>query len=845
MAPWSKGARHSLLAALCACGFAPSLALGEAHDFARDIQPIFEERCYGCHGEQMQQGELRLDSRDSVFRGGGSGVAAVVPGNSANSLLYRYVAGLGETRMPPVEPFLSGEQIERIRGWIESGAAWPSEDSATAAEEPDHFAEAQSHWSFQPLGRPSPPTIRSGSLAARVRNPIDAFVFAKLDERGWEPSPEAGPRQLLRRVFLDLTGLPPAIEEQKAFLARPGPFALDRVIDDLLSRPTYGERWGRHWLDLVRYADTNGYERDAIKPSVWRYRDYVIRSFNQDKPFDRFAIEQIAGDELPDVSSETMVAAGFHRLGPWDDEPADPLTDRYDQLDDLVRTTSEAFLGLTLGCARCHNHKFEPLTAADYYSMAAIYAPLTRPRAGRTELLRPIGGREDLDAFEVRDRQIRAIEDEIKAIRHHARSEFLRSGQSGLPARVVTAFETTEQERDQVQVSIVAEFAHKVAALLETVLPADARRRIVELEERICELYAETPTTEEAYILHEPRGEPPASFLLIRGSASNPGPRVEPATPAILSVKADFPEWHVDSRTSLRRMALARWIASPNNPLTARVIVNRVWQFHFGEGIVRTPSDFGLMGEAPTHPDLLDWLASWFIEKRWSIKALHRLIMTSSAYRMSKKWIPDYGEADPANLLLWRVPYRRLEVEAIRDSMLAVSGRLNSQMFGPSMYPYVPRAALEGSSDPDTIWKEFDEEDASRRTIYALVKRSLIVPMLEVLDLCDTTKSSAMRKNTAVPTQALTLFNGEFVNRQARHFARRVANLAGPDTPSRIDVAFRLALARSPTPPERRALEAFLEAEEAEGRAGDGGRIDALVQLCRVIFNMSEFSFAD
>ena len=821
------------------------MALGEAHDFARDIQPIFEERCYQCHGEQMQQGKLRLDSRDSVFRGGGSGVAAVVPGNSANSLLYRYVAGLGETRMPPVEPFLSVEQIERIRGWIDSGAAWPSEHSATAAEEPEHFAEAQSHWSFQPLGRPSPPTIRSGSLAARVRNPIDAFVFAKLDERGWEPSPAAGPRHLLRRVFLGLTGLPPAIEEQQAFLARPGPSALDRVIDDLLSRPTYGERWGRHWLDLVRYADTNGYERDAIKPSVWRYRDYVIRSFNQDKPFDRFAIEQIAGDELPDVSSETMVATGFHRLGPWDDEPADPITDRYDQLDDLVRTTSEAFLGLTLGCARCHNHKFEPLTAADYYSMAAIYAPLTRPRAGRTELLHPIGGREDLDAFEVRDRQIRAIEDEIRAIRHHARSEFLRSGQSGLPARVVTAFETTEQERDQVQVSIVAEFSYKVAALLEAALPADARRRIVGLEERICELYAETPTTDEAYILHEPRGEPPASFLLIRGSASNPGPEVEPATPAILSVKADFPEWHVDSRTSLRRMALARWIASPDNPLTARVIVNRVWQFHFGEGIVRTPSDFGLMGEAPTHPDLLDWLASWFIENRWSIKALHRLIMTSNAYRMSKKWSPDHAEADPANFLLWRVPYRRLEVEAIRDSMLAVSGHLNSQMFGPSMYPYVPRAALEGSSDPDTIWKEFDEEDASRRTIYALVKRSLIVPMLEVLDLCDTTKSSAMRKNTAVPTQALTLFNGEFVNRQARYFARRVANLAGPDTPSRIDVAFRLALARSPTPPERRALEAFLEAEEAEGRAGEGGRIDALVQLCRVIFNMSEFSYAD
>lgn len=843
--PWRKGARHSPIAALCASVFAPCLAFGEARDFARDIQPIFEQRCYACHGPTMQQGELRLDSSNSVFRGGGSGVAAVVPGDSTNSLLYRYVAGLGETRMPPVEPFLSSEQVERIKEWIDSGAAWPSEHSAAAAEERDHFAEARSHWSFQPLSTPSPPAIRNASLAARVRNSIDAFVFARLDERGWKPSLEAGPHQLLRRAFLDLTGLPPTIEEQQAFLASPGPSGLDRVIDDLLSRPTYGERWARHWLDLVRYADTNGYERDAIKPAVWRYRDYVIRSFNEDKPFDRFAVEQIAGDELPDVSPETMVATGFHRLGPWDDEPADPLTDRYDQLDDLVRTTSEAFLGLTLGCARCHNHKFEPLTAVDYYSMAAIYAPLTRPRAERTELLRPIGGREELDAFEVRDRQIRVIEDDIKAIRLQARSEFLRSGRSALPARVVAAFETPEHERDQVQVSIVQEFSEKLDAMLETELQPNTRSRIAELEERICELNAETPTTDEAYILHEPRGEPSANFLLIRGSASNPGPEVQPATPAALSFKADFPEWHAGRPTSLRRMALARWIASAKNPLTSRVIVNRVWQFHFGEGIVRTPSDFGLMGEPPTHPELLDWLASWFIESRWSIKALHRLIMTSSTYRMSKGWNADYGATDPANLLLWRVPYRRLEVEAIRDSMLAVSGRLNSKMFGPSMYPYVPRAALEGSSDPDIIWKEFDEEDASRRTIYALVKRSLIVPMLEVLDLCDTTKSSAMRNNTAVPTQALTLFNGEFVNRQARYFARRVANLAGADTSAQIDLAFRLALARSPTVLERRSLTAFLQAEEAEGRGGEQGRFDAFVQLCRVIFNMNEFSYAD
>ncbi len=794
----------------------------------------------------MQQGEFRLDSRERALRGGGSGVAAIVPGDSANSLLYRYVAGLGETRMPPLEPFLSEEQVERIKEWIESGAAWPADQSSTVADDESHqFEQARSHWSFQPLERPSPPAIRNAALAAKVRNPIDAFVFAKLDEGGWTPSSAAKPRQLLRRAFLDLTGLPPTIEEQEAFLADPSPSGMDLVIEDLLARRTYGERWARHWLDLVRYADTNGYERDAIKPSVWRYRDYVIRSFNEDKPFDRFVIEQIAGDELPDVSPETLIATGFHRLGPWDDEPADPLTDRYDQLDDLVRTTSEVFLGLTLGCARCHNHKFEPLTASDYYSMAAVYTPLERPQADRTELLRPIGHRADLDALDARDQRIREIEDQIEAIRNRARSEFLRSGRSSLPERAVVAFETPEEERDQVQVSVVKEFFTKLESELVAALPSAARRRISELEERICELHADTPTKGQAYILHEPRREPPASFLLIRGKASSPGPELEPATPEIVSFKAAFPQWRADNRTSLRRLTLANWIASPENPLTTRVIVNRVWQFHFGEGIVRTPSDFGLVGEPPTHPELLDWLANWFIESRWSIKALHRLIMSSNTYRMSKKWNRDYGATDPANLLLWRMPYRRLEVEAIRDSMLAVSGRLNSKMYGPSMYPYVPAAALEGSSDPDKIWKAFDEEDASRRTIYALVKRSLIVPMLEVLDLCDTTKSSAMRNNTAVPTQALTLFNGEFVNRQARYFAQRVATLAGADAHARIDLAFRLALARSPTSQESRALAAFLAAQERELQGGGQDRLDALAQLCRVIFNMSEFAYTD
>ena len=471
--------------------------------------------------------------------------------------------------------------------------------------------------------------------------------------------------------------------------------------------------------------------------------------------------------------------------------------------------------------------------------LVAVFSPLVRPQDGRTELLRPIGRRSDLDAWETRDAKIRELERAIEALRERARAEYLESGRSSLPQRAVRAFLTPNNQRDQVQLGIVREYSQILADEMASTLPLGTRRRISDLEERICDLHAETPTTDSAYILHEPRDRPESSYLLIRGSASNPGPRVMPATPEILGFRAEFREWQDGNRTSHRRLALARWIASPRNPLTSRVIVNRIWQFHFGEGIVRTPSDFGLMGESPTHPELLDWLAAWFIENRWSTKALHRLIMTSSTYRMSKEWRPDYGSADPANRLLWRVPYRRLEVEAIRDAMLAVSGHLNSTMYGPSMYPYVPPAALEGSSDPDKIWQPFDEEEASRRTIYALVKRSLIVPMMEVLDLCDTTKSSAMRTNTAVPTQALTLFNGEFVNRQARHFAQRLIDEAPDDWDAQVDLAFRLALARLPGDRERDYLLALKEDEEAVGR------LEVLIQLCRVLFNMSEFVYVD
>jgi hypothetical protein len=673
------------------------------------------------------------------------------------------------------------------------------------------------HWAFQPVRKPDVPHVEGTEW---VRNPIDAFVLAKLEAQGWRPARPAEPRALLRRIYLDLIGIPPTTDEQTEFLRDPSPQALDRVVQGLLARPSYGERWGRHWLDLVRYAETNGYERDTTKPHAWRYRDYVIRAFNENKPFDRFILEQLAGDELPEVTAETLIATGYYRLGPWDDEPADPQEDRYDQLDDMVNTTSQVYLGMTLACARCHNHKFEPLTMLDYYRMVAIFNPLQRPRNGQPEVDLPIGSSPELETLARRDRQIAALR----------RSELsLATGAIGCGGIPTMSY-------------------------LSPGLISEGQRMAASHEQEIRRLRQLTPDLPRGYFLREPNNQPPVTHLLRRGKASRPGPEVPPGMPAVLVSAQPVFEAPSD-QTSRRRLTLARWIASPENPLPARVIVNRVWQFHFGEGIVRSPSDFGVKGDPPTHPKLLDWLADWFIREGWSLKKLHTLITSSNTYRMSKRWNPEYGEKDPEQRLLWRLPYRRLEAEAIRDSMLAVSGRLNSEMYGPSMYPEIPKEALEGHSDPDKIWKPFDEKEASRRTVYAFIKRSMVVPMLEVLDLCDTARSTARRSVTTVAPQALTLLNSDFVNRQARHFAHRLAREAGVDPEKQIERAYLLALCRPPSQGERTALIKFLQ-KEAENLAKDSesgeepinakeAKLLALEQMCRVIFNLNEFVYPD
>ena len=730
------------------------LAAGETPgvpDYDRDVRPILRSRCITCHGPIKQEGGLRLDAGKLVLQGGDSG-AVVQPAKSGDSPLLARVSTTNlDERMPPKGAPLAEQEIAVLKAWIDAGAPIPAGE--TIAPRPEE------HWSFQPIQPVPIPEVKDREWP---RNPIDQFVLSKLEARNWRPNLDASKAALLRRVYLDLIGLPPTIAEQDAYLANTDPKAYEQLVDGLLDRPEHGERYARHWLDVARYADSNGYERDAAKPEVWKYRDYVIRSLNADLPFNRFILEQVAGDELADGTDSSMIATGFLRLGPWDDEPADFATDHYDQLDDLVNTTSQAFLGLTMGCARCHDHKFDPLTQVDYYGMVAVFHPLKRPQSGRTELTLPI-------ATPVQRKQM-----------------------------------TDEQKKGAPQ----------------------------------------------GYFLEEPAGNVPATHLLVRGSPHQPAAEVPPSVPAVL-VHEPLKFLTANEFTTQRRLSLAQWLASPENPLAPRVIVNRVWQWHFGEGLVRTGNDFGLNGERPTHPELLDFLAHWFAhDANWSLKNLHRLIVTSRTYQMSRDDREEYAAVDPENRLLWRRSLQRLEVEPIRDSILAVSGQLDRTMFGPPIYPLIPKEALESHADKTSIWPAFDEKAAARRTVYAFTKRSLMIPLLEVLDLCDTTRSSPKRNVTTVATQALTLYNSEFVMQQAGHLVRRLETEAGTELDAQIELACRLALCRSPTAAERLAMVQFVAEELTQLRSQRGPDAPhaeleraARTQLCRVLLNLNEFVY--
>ncbi|MFM8878459.1 MAG: DUF1549 and DUF1553 domain-containing protein [Verrucomicrobiota bacterium] len=637
---------------------------------------------------------------------------------------------------------------------------------------------SQDWWAFRPLSSPRVPTIAGEVGRSGPEDPphaIDAFVLERLAAKGLRPSLQARPRELLRRLHLDLVGLPPTPDEIADFERDPSPTAWARRVDALLASPRYGERWGRHWLDIVRFAQSNGYERDSEKREAWRYRDYVIGAFNQDKPYDRFIREQIAGDALApslveaggragEAWKEAVVATGFLRLGVHDDEPDDKLQAEYDELDDIVGTTGAAFLGMTVACARCHDHKFDPIPQHDYYAMLALFRPL---HVG-------VGGGPGLD--------------------------------SPLFAPLATPAEIAEwkagQERQR------HELEARRAATTDETLRKDLSRRIEALQKA-------EPPFEWALAARERGGPAPTVQVLSRGNPRSPGAEVVPGfLRAAGGGDARLAAGGSASSESHRRMALADWIASPANPLTARVWVNRVWHHHFGRGLVRTTADFGRVGGLPSHPELLDWLAGEFIRQGWSIKALHRLILTSATWRQSSKGgDPAAVEADPANELLWRQNLRRLDAEALRDTLLAVSGSLNLESGGRGFVPALSGEVLAGGSRPGTDWQVSSPGERSRRSVYAYIRRTSMVPMFEAFDYSNATSPLSERPVTTVAPQALMLLNDVFVQDQAAALAQRVRAESGAAATDRqrLERAWTLANGRRPQPDELNRLSAFLD----------------------------------
>ncbi|MHC5209548.1 MAG: DUF1553 domain-containing protein [Planctomycetota bacterium] len=805
----------------------------QARHFEERIRPLLSENCFRCHGPDAKKlkAGLLMSGRSGLLAGGDSG-PAIVPGDPDKSLLVQAVRyDDSELQMPP-DGRLPDASIALLEDWVRDGAPWPGyEDVASRpADERDIDVEAgRDWWSFRPVVRPEVP---SSAFDARAANDIDRFVFARLEAAGLAPSPLADPAVLVRRLSFDLLGLPPREEDVAAYASDPSPAAWATLVDAMLARPEYGERWARHWLDVVRYAQTNGYERDAEKPYAWRFRDYVIDAFNEDKPWNRFVMEQLAGDELDEVTDESLIATGFYRLGVWDDEPDDPAQARYDELDDTVRTIGEGFLGVTLACARCHDHKFDPFRQMDYYGALAFVQNVSRYKAPKFSLQSPTLTPLDLDwntsAVWERERNefIAALKKEKADLLEKGRELAMEAALLDLSPDARAALDTPPAERTPGQKTLVAALRAKEISEVEArqALPRDDRKRVAGIPTEI----QETLTSFEgslrwALTVKEDGPWRPSTHLLIRGSAAAKGPRVEPTFPAVLAasdaraIPALPTPTPAERRNSLgRRRALAEWIVSPENPLTARVIVNRVWQHHFGRGIVPSPNNFGAAGERPSHPELLDWLADEFVRGGWSMKRLHRLILSTHAWRQAST-VHDAAvteraqEVDPGNALLWRQNLRRLEAESLRDSVLSVSGRLSDERGGRGYFAALSREVLAGGSRPGEGWQPDEDAARDRRSIYAYVKRNLADPLIDSFDGPATSLPVAARATTTVPSQALVLLNGDFLNEQASAFAERVVREAGEDPGARVEHAYRLALQRPPGSSERGLALAYLE----------------------------------
>lgn len=964
--------------------------------FERHIRPLFRERCVACHGADKQKAELRLDAKSFALRGSDSG-AVIVAGKSSESLLWQRIASTSDDeRMPPTGMPLSAEQLAAVKAWINAGAVWPESDVDRAAT----LDKRREHWAWQPVKRVSP---------SAGGHPIDAFVNTKLAASGLTMSPEADRRTLIRRLSFDLLGLPPTPEEVAAFVNDADPQAYERLVDRMLDSPRFGERWARHWLDIAHYADTHGFERDQRRDNAWRYRDWVIRAFNADMPYDQFLRDQIAGDVLRPNDPEAIIATGFLAAGPWDfvgqAETPSPVLKRLaraDDLDDMVTQVMTAACGVTINCARCHDHKLDPISQREYYGLWAVFAGVKR-------------GERDVSAAEVRELAARKqkLNAELQQVRtkqakrsgrhfdladivgggdglgtgklgegidpvtgkpRSAKRGFVEGAKPNVFARSTVKFvdgvvipdlspdgtpisstglkvmkppRTSGQVWDAIRFGPVnSQFSTKLdgvdyaadghtllslhanaaitfdlAALraagapaemkftatagyfgqtpkngascfvyvdgelkshqknigrddggiaVEVPLPAtsrfltlmatdggngishdqicfadpwlvaaqppaisdDDKAELARLQQRRAELekqLASLPPPAKVYaVVTEP---PPPIKVLKRGNPEQPGDEVTPASIACVSgLKAELGA--AETSEGDRRKAFADWVTSPANPLTRRVIVNRLWHYHFGAGLVDTPSDFGLGGSPPSHPELLDWLADELLARHWSLKATHRLICTSTTYRqLSTVSNPnaDRGRSlDASNRLLWRMNPRRLDAESLRDAVLSVSGKLNPNMFGPGYRDF------EYQEEYAPVYRYItpDSPDLWRRSVYRFVVRTTTHQFLTTLDCPSPANLVPARNTTTTALQSLALLNNDFMLRQAGYFAERVNAEAGTDTAAQVTRAFQRALGRQPSPEEFAAAQSLLQSH-------------GLKQLCRMLLNANEFVYVD
>ena len=708
--------------------------------------------------------------------------------------------------------------------------------AAAEIKEKEFTPKQKRWWAFQPVQKGALPAVKD---RAWVKNPIDAFVLAKLEEKGIRPNPRADNLTLLRRASIDITGLPPTPEEVQAMVSDSSPNAFDKAIDRLLASPRYGERWARHWMDLARYADSEGFKSDETRPHVWRYRDYVIQSFNNDKPYDRFVKEQLAGDELYPEDPDALIATGFNRHFPDESNARNLMQRRQELMFDIVDTVGATFMGLTYGCAKCHDHKFDPILHKDYYRLQAFFA---NTRIEDNAVLETGEKRKAWQKqYDEWDSKTTAFRKEMAAIAAPQVAKLDKENFDKFPEEIQDAITTAPEKRTPIQWHMFykakPQIGHTEDEGSKRLRGEDAKR------------YAELKAQLKAFDSIKPKELPVAQAMIDNGRLS-PKTHVlsvgvydaykEEVQPGVLSI-LDPSDMKIvppaGAESSGRRAALANWLADPKNPLTSRVMVNRIWQHHFGRGIAATPSDFGVMGEFPANKVLLDYLAATFVEGGWSMKRMHKTILTSNTWQQSSAYREEAAKIDPQNKYLWRFNRQRLEGEVMRDSMLYTAGRLNTKMGGPGVFPPLPPGV-----DPRGGWKKNeDASEADRRSVYVFVRRNVRYPMFETFDMPDTHESCARRNSTITSNQALDLLNNSLVYDWSKSFADRVLNDGGMSPESQIDRAYKLAYARPPSADERLTALSFIDKQAQIS----GDRKTAFGDLCHMLFNSNEFLYVN